>query len=114
MNGADAEQRAQQYLLGKGLKLLLKNFRAYRGELDLVMLDRDTLVIVEVRKRSHHSFGGSLESIDARKRQRLAMATEQLLTQYPQWAGQPLRFDVIALDADNHIEWLPAAFDTDS
>ena len=35
-----------------GLQLVLRNFRCKRGEIDLVMLDGATLVLVEVRYRS--------------------------------------------------------------
>jgi putative endonuclease len=104
---------AQAFLQGQGLQPLLRNFRAPRGELDLVMQQGQTLVVVEVRKRGNPRYGTAVESVDARKRSRIVHAAQYLLARYPQWADRPLRFDVIALDAQDRIEWLQAAFDAD-
>lgn len=112
MSGVEAEALAQRHLERAGLRLLARNYRARRGELDLVMLDRGTLVVVEVRKRSHRGYGSGLESVDARKRARIVAATEQLLSERRDLAELPLRFDVVALDAaDTVVEWCQAAFD---
>ena len=51
LSGADAEKLAQDYLQQQGLKLLAKNFRTPRGEIDLIMRDNTHLVFVEVRFR---------------------------------------------------------------
>lgn len=112
MNGAAAEELAHQYLRKQGLETVSRNWRCAGGELDLVMRDRDTLVIAEVRKRSREDFGGAAASVDARKRSRLIHATQMFLAQHPQHADAYVRFDVLALDRANRITWLKAAFDT--
>ena len=113
--GQAAEQQALQYLQGQGLHLLAQNWRCKRGELDLVMLDSDTVEFVEVRYRLHASFGGALGSIDARKQEKLALAAEHFLQQEARWARHPCRFDVIALQGRGHagqaLEWLKNAFE---
>lgn len=111
VKGAREETLACQYLQQHGLRLIDRNVRVQAGELDLVMQDRDTLVIVEVRKRSHSGFGSAAESVDARKRERIVMATRKLLAARPELAKMPVRFDVVALDAQDHIEWITDAFD---
>lgn len=111
MKGAREEALALQFLESQGLSLVDRNVRARGGELDLVMRDRDALVIVEVRKRSHAGFGSAAESVDARKRARIVLAAQALLAQRPELARLPARFDVVALDADDRIEWIQAAFD---
>ena len=58
--GQAAETQALKYLQGQGLQLLTRNWRCKGGELDLVMLDADTVVFVEVRYRLHADFGGAL------------------------------------------------------
>jgi Holliday junction resolvase-like predicted endonuclease len=50
--GAEAETWAQRHLEGRGLKLLARNWRYAGGELDLVMREGATLVVVEVRQRA--------------------------------------------------------------
>ncbi|MDU4059010.1 MAG: YraN family protein [Pseudomonas oryzihabitans] len=114
--GRQAEDRALQFLQTRGLRLLDRNWRWQGGELDLVMLDGDTVVFVEVRARRHTAWGGAAESIDARKRQRLVNSAALFLQSEARWAKLPCRFDVIAIgpgaDASPQaLEWIKQAFD---
>jgi len=95
--GRDSEQFARRWLEARGLRHLCSNFRCRYGELDLVMLEHDCLVIVEVRYRRNDSHGGALPSITAAKLQRIAKAIQYLTKQHRQLRELPLRFDVIAL-----------------
>jgi len=113
--GQAAENQALEFLQGQGLRLLTRNWRCKGGELDLVMLDVDTVVFVEVRYRLHASFGGALGSIDGRKQKRLVLAASLFLQKEPRWAAQPCRFDVVALQGSHHagrpLQWLKNAFE---
>lgn len=114
--GDAAEAQARQYLEQHGLCLLAQNWRCRVGELDLVMLDADTVVFVEVRYRRHSAWGGAVESVDARKREKLSRAAQHFLQQEARWAKYPCRFDVIAITADSQapaqLNWIQNAFDT--
>ena len=82
--GRDAELACCRYLQQKGLKLLAKNYHGRRGEVDLVMQDRHTVVFVEVRYRRNSDFGGALESITSSKQQKLRLTAEQYMQrEYP-------------------------------
>ncbi|WP_436286662.1 YraN family protein [Solimonas marina] len=110
VNGAAAEDAALRLLERRGLKLVARNVRFRGGELDLVMRDGSTLVVVEVRARSPSRYAGALESIDARKRGRIVQATQLFLAAHPQHAERPLRFDVVAYDGSD-VQWIENAFD---
>ncbi|MGE8359793.1 YraN family protein [Pseudomonas sp.] len=114
-SGNAAEALARQFLEREGLRLIAQNWRCKRGELDLVMLDRDTVVFVEVRYRRHTAWGGAVESVDARKREKLILAATYFLQQDSRWAKHPCRFDVIAIDADGNSpprpNWIQHAFE---
>ena len=111
--GNDAERLALRHLEQHGLRLLAQNWLCKRGELDLVMLDGDTVVFVEVRYRQHAQWGGALASIDTRKRQKLILAAQYFLQRESRWASQPCRFDVVTLDgATPQLNWLRNAFDS--
>ena len=114
--GRQAEALARRYLQQQGLQLVSQNWRCKRGELDLVMLDGDTVVFVEVRYRRHIAWGGAIESIDWRKRQRLVIAAQLFLQCETRWASSPCRFDVITLGRDQSTaqapEWIRNAFDS--
>ena len=111
--GKDAERLALRHLEQQGLRLLAQNWSCKRGELDLVMLDGDTVVFVEVRYRHYAQWGGALASIDARKRQKLILAAQYFLQRQARWANHPCRFDVVAIDSHpSQLNWLQNAFDS--
>ncbi|MCK7580283.1 MAG: YraN family protein [Chromatiales bacterium] len=109
--GAHAEALARAHLEHAGLKLVERNYRCPRGEIDLIMADGDTLVFVEVRFRRSPAFGSAAESVDARKRTRIIAAARHYLLAHP--ADRPCRFDVVAADGSAPIAWLRDAFRLD-
>ena len=112
--GRDAEGIAERFLARRGLMLVSRNYRCRRGELDLVMRDADTLVFVEVRRRTSRAFGGGLDSVDARKQARLVAAAEYYLIANRIGDDRPCRFDVVAIDGPSRratIECIRGAFD---
>jgi putative endonuclease len=112
--GQAAEDAALVFLQGKGLTLLGRNHRCRLGEIDLVMLDGESLVFVEVRARRGQSHGGALASVGAAKQRRIAAAARHYLMSHPREALRPARFDVVAISAagsENPIQWIRAAFD---
>ncbi len=113
-SGAAGEQLARAWLEGRGLQTITANFRCRTGELDLVMLDAECIVIVEVRYRASASHGGPLHSINLRKRQRILRATRRFVQLHPWCRNHPLRFDVLALTGDLQapdVCWQQRAFD---
>ncbi len=95
---------------------MVRNWRCPGGELDLVMRKPDTLantlVIVEVRKRSRRDYGDAFASVHAGKRRRLVHAAKMFLAAHPKYAQDAVRFDVVAVDGAGAVEWLEAAFET--
>lgn len=110
--GREGETLAANFLEGRGLKIVDRNFRVRGGEIDLVCRDGKVLVFVEVRLRSRSDFGGAAASIGQRKRQRIILAARHYL------AGKPdidCRFDCILLDALDpaRVDWIRDAFSAD-
>ena len=108
LQGEKAEQLACQYLLKHGLQVIDKNFRCKQGELDLIMQDQQTLVIVEVRFRKSNKYGGAVESITAKKQSRIIASTQYYVQRNN--VSSPIRFDVIAMSSDTDINWIKNAF----
>ena len=97
--GRYGEQIALAALERQGMTLLIKNFRAERCEIDLIMQDGDTVVFVEVKARHGGMFGRGREAVDRRKQEHLIRAA----TSYALSHGlmdSPLRFDVVEVDLD--------------
>jgi putative endonuclease len=113
--GRRAEDRALEYLESQGLRLLARNHRCRGGEIDLVMQDGATLVLVEVRSRSRRDYGGAAASIGLRKQRRFILAARHLLRTQPELAKLRARFDVVAIDpgaspGTTTLEWIRDAF----
>jgi putative endonuclease len=111
--GRRGEDVALAHLESAGLRLLARNYRCRGGEIDLVMQEGATLVLVEVRLRSSARFGGAAASVGSRKRRRLALAARHLLLACRDYRAMPARFDVIAIDGaapGEQIHWIRDAF----
>lgn len=74
-----AERVALSYLLLEGYRHLASNYRLRGGELDLVMLDGGTVVVVEVKQRKSAAYGHPAEMLDHRKLARLRATAEHYL-----------------------------------
>ena len=111
--GDQGEAFALHHLERAGLKLITRNYRTAGGEIDLVMLDQNTLVFVEVRFRNNRQFGGALASVTTQKQQCLLLAAQRFLQTHKQYQTLAARFDVVSLEGEPHIpslEWIKAAF----
>lgn len=108
VEGEAAEDAALDYLQQRGLKLVQRNFRCKGGEIDLILLQQDTLVFVEVRKRADARYGGAAASVTARKQARLLLAAQFYLQRYR--TPPACRFDVIAFDG-SQVNWIRNAIE---
>ncbi len=110
LRGEKSEQLACDYLLKQGLQLIDKNFKCKYGEIDLIMNDSETLVIIEVRFRKTNKYGGALESISQKKQSRIIATTQYYLSTHK--VNSPIRFDVVTMSNDTDINWIKNAFQT--
>jgi putative endonuclease len=97
--GLAAEWLAAAWLVGKGYRILSRQFRARGGELDIVALSplwtRRTIVFVEDRARG--TVEQAVESVGAVKRRRVQSAAAQFCARKPKLGALPRRFDLILL-----------------
>jgi len=110
--GQEGEDSAARHLTRHGYRILRRNFRTARGEIDLIATDRDTLVFVEVKARADHRMGTPAAAVDERKQERIRKAAEWYCARY-KMASRAIRFDVVAISgsgAARRIEVLKDAF----
>ncbi len=94
--GAYGERVAARTLTELGMRVLDRNWRTRQGELDIVAMDGDEVVVVEVKTRSGGSFGHPAEAVTREKVLRLRrLAAEWLATHDVRAAG--VRIDVVAV-----------------
>lgn len=105
-----AETLALNLLQTAGLRLLERNYRCKCGELDLIMAQGDTAVVIEVRSRHSAQFGSAMESINHIKRRRINRCAALWWVRTGQRHFRHLRFDVVCLEGDATPSWLPNAW----
>jgi putative endonuclease len=111
LRGTAAEDLAAAHLEAAGLRIVARNLRCRCGELDLIAIHGDVLVIAEVRQRSSAQFGGAAASISWIKRRRILCATRYFLQRNPSWQRLRIRFDALLLDDRCQIDWVRHAFE---
>jgi len=95
-----SEKIAGEYLSNiEGYKILHKNYRCPRGEIDLICQDGKWLVFVEVRSRSTGTLDMAAESIGYRKQNKLRQLATYYLTQNKQNFSL-CRFDAVLILLD--------------
>lgn len=94
--GARGEEAAAAYLERIGYTVAERNWRCSMGELDIVALDGDTVVICEVKTRASSRKGTPLEAVSAAKRARLSKLARAYLSRSG-LSDVPVRFDVVGI-----------------
>lgn len=97
--GRWGEDLAARELKRRKYRILERNVRVGRGELDIVASDRDATVFVEVKTRRDKTFGGARAALTPTKGRQLARLAQTYLRQHPDRAGD-YRIDVVAIDVD--------------
>ncbi len=95
--GARGEQLALAYLRKQGYKFLDRNYSCPFGEIDLIFLDRKTLVFVEVKTRWSLKYGTPQEAVTKRKLQSI-ITTGKLFSKIHPNLPESLRLDVVAIE----------------
>ena len=102
------EERAARFYESKGFKILARNFRSRRGEIDIIAAQKELLVCAEVKTWSKVKMDGIEYSIGYKKQKASLSACKFFLLKYPEYAESVIRFDVVFIDAENgvlrHIE----------
>jgi len=94
--GDMGEGAAARYLESRGYRILERNWRRGRLELDIICRDKDTLVFVEVKTRGPGSLGTPADALDRAKRNALVRAAGLYLSEFECW-DEPCRFDLVAI-----------------
>ena len=96
--GKMGEDIASDYLQQKGYTILQRNWRSGKAEIDIIALDKEDLVMVEVKSVHTLRCGHGEERISRRKRTMLILAAYGFLELFPAMSKKNLRFDVIIIN----------------
>lgn len=107
--GAAGEEIATKYLEEKGYKILARNYRYQRAEVDIIAQKNLVLVFAEVKTRGTNKHGFPEEFVNARKIELFLLAAEEYIYQN-NWPHD-IRFDILSVSVSfngkfqvHHIE----------
>ena len=109
LHGAHFEEKAKDYLVTQGYRLIARNVTYKSGEIDLIFefIQNHSvwLIFVEVRKRGTGSYLRAEETITYTKERRLRNAIRQFLLGY-RGKAKSIRLDLVAFQ-ENKIQHFP-------
>lgn len=112
VTGARYEEQAVQFLTKLGYKILARNYRNRYGEIDIIALDSDNIIVYcEVKYRSSMQYGDPLSAVDYRKQEHILKTAAQHYCEYGEHFGRQCRFDVIGICGDGKITHIKSAFE---
>ncbi|WP_233882980.1 YraN family protein [Tenacibaculum piscium] len=109
--GEKGEQLAIEYLEKNGYKILEKNYRYKKAEVDIIAEKEAVLVVVEVKTRSSTYFGNPQDFVNPKKIKLLVYAMNHYVHQKN--IDLEIRFDIIGILQTNNtfkIEHIEDAF----
>ena len=109
--GKKGEQLAIDFLIKNDYKILEKNYRYIKAEVDIIAKKENILAVIEVKTRSTDYFGNPQDFVNPKKIKLLLSAIDHYLVQKD--LDVEVRFDIIAVIHQNNntkIEHLEDAF----
>ncbi len=109
--GEKGEELAVEFLQKKGYKILERNWRFKKAEVDIITIKNNVLAVVEVKTRSSNYFGNPQDFVNPKKIQLLVEAINEYVTSKN--LEVEVRFDIIAILKNKNafeIEHLEDAF----
>lgn len=93
--GKLGEDIAADYLQQKGYKILVRNYRFSRVELDIIAEFENDIVFVEVKTRTSDQMAFPEQAVGKSKQRNIRIAAENFLEERD--ISKPARFDIIAV-----------------
>lgn len=93
--GRTGERLAAWLLRLKGYRIIARDLRGPLGEIDIIARRRRTIVFVEVKARA--DIDSALFAVTATQRGRIERAAASFLAVHTRYAGDMVRFDLIAI-----------------
>ncbi|UXP33165.1 YraN family protein [Reichenbachiella agarivorans] len=106
--GVDAENLAANYYVQRGFKILERNYRYRKAEIDIIARSKDLIVFIEVKFRKGNRYGYPEEFVSKNQRSLILSGADHYLTKID-WQKN-IRFDIISIDAQMKITPFEDAF----
>ena len=108
--GIQGESQAAFSLQQKGMQLVSRNIRSKTGEIDLVLMDGETIVFVEVKNWPVYGLENLGLAINQKKQRRIIETAKFFLAAHREYKYRSIRFDVVFLRPGEPMVHLVSAF----
>ena len=109
--GKKGEELAIDYLIKQGYKIVERNWRFQKAEIDIIARKEETLISVEVKTRSTYDFGNPQDFVNPKKIKLMVLAMNEYVLKKD--LEVEVRFDIVAITKNKgsfNIEHLEDAF----
>jgi putative endonuclease len=97
-------------LEGEGWTLVERNFRAGRGEIDIVALRGELLAFIEVKTWRFFGPGDLGDAVGPGKRRRIVETAQIFLARHREYSNVRIRFDLVLMRGETMERRIEAAF----
>ena len=107
--GNYGEQKAADFLTNKGYRIIERNWRTRRGEIDIIAETDNVIVFAEVKTLPSGNLQTLEKELGLQKQKRIVETAKCFLSKYRQYNCRYVRFDVLVVDMPDfesvyHIE----------
>jgi len=96
--GKKGEEFVARYLQNNGHRIIARNFRFGKSELDIISRQGNTLVISEVKSYFSRPLGAAEFRVDKKKQRQIINGTYGFLSRNPQYENMSVRFDILIVN----------------
>jgi putative endonuclease len=100
IQGKIGEDLAARFLEQNGFKIIERNYRFERGEIDLIAEEGEELVFIEVKMRRSPVFGAPEDAVTEEKQEQVHTVADGYLFEH-NIDNRLCRFDVVAIEFKN-------------
>jgi len=93
--GVHGENLAAEFMAKKGFRVVARNYRWKRAEIDLIVQREDWLIFVEVKTRTSNAYGEPESFVSDYQRRLIYDAADDYIFR-TNWRGH-IRFDIISV-----------------
>ena len=93
--GKWGEDVAADFLVGKGFRIVERNWKVGRKEIDIIAAKERLLLFVEVKTRRSNAYGDPYEAVDWKKRRTLIAAMRQYIALHR--IATDVRYDIVSV-----------------
>lgn len=93
--GQAGEEEAVKYLVERGYKILMRNWKAGKHEIDIIAETNEFIVFVEVKTRSEDFLINPSEAVTREKQRSIIFAADTFIKRYG--IDKESRFDIITV-----------------